>query len=1529
MEKTKEIQIYDIEGKELMLVPVLPECERVEELMASDYAQLQWNSDTNTALPVGANITWEGETLFLLDPYTPEQVNELEWCYKPQFQSSIMVWNRIPFFYYFSTNGDKEQNPEWTFSGSAIQFMELVCRAISLETGESWTYEVETSLSESKTIEFGNIDIYSALNEIASNYETEWRADKVRKVVHLGKALHSIDSRVSLTVGENINPPTVNANSESYYEQFYIYGSTRNITQDYQGATTNSLSKKRLTLDPALYPESLLPPNENGKHTLGLRKRLIFDEVYPHSELTISNVRMRLMYRIDGDGKKVEIGTTKDPETGDQIPVYDQYAIWGFRINGFTLNPTTYNKDDNPDGMYLPDLNLSVHFKSGTLMGREFELKYWDKDSTSSDIGTDGVPWQWKKGDYEILFTEESGYVIPDTNALIPKDGDKIALFNIRMPEAYVNAAQKELYQTAIKTINERYTSDLNNYECQSNPVAFEENDPKLTIGQAVRYSNGGYTLDTRVIKIVRKMDYDCEQTITIGNEKVKGNFESIKEDVVLANKNIDLLATLNNLTANTATAFDRTQQLMLAGFERIGKMWQFDEDGNIYTPYNAYSLEGIAAKGVSTSTGGSGAMDEALLGAYLTEHDYVTKQWVLSQNFSGSVDLSDYTKLSDFNSHVNNTIVHITSTERTKWNKIANDFTAITGTDSDTIINKWEEVVAFLATYTEADTLAGLLANKVDKVSGMGLSTNDFTDALLTKLNSLSDYTLPTASTTVKGGIKVGNGLTVTNDILSVNLSSLHPSISNIDGLQKALDDKLNKSVWDSVFEIDSDGNLHAKVGIYSDKYISVNGVQSGDSSTLVGIDADWLIANDYAKFSEIKSWVQAQNFSGTIDLSGYALKSELSNYALKSELSGYALKSELASYVLKSDLSDYALRSELSSYALKSWVTGNFQPIGSYVGIASNGVMEAGRYLDFHSSNFGNNKTEDYTVRLDGGGAASGRVFKFPSTGGTLATESWVSGSLSDYVTLNTAQEITGRKTFASGTWFLKGNESNDITTRYMANDTIGLGSSISLNAIRNGIDFQWFDTHWVIGNIRSNNVSTRGFGIGMLNTAGKLDLGLRVTTSAIHAQGFKKVDGTSTQVLMADGSIQNHYLSADIAYATSDDGMITPLAMNTWTSNTFLKLSGGTMSNTNLVTNLNADMVDGVHADSLFGFSESTWNDGETVGDYAKRALTGKPCLASMRDWSWVNSGYLTLGSYSIDRMRYSALHFRRGNLNNMWCQNAVMFLPSYRDSSMIYIAQMFTESTVGVVNTSVKRYADYDTIINGNVYSATKLQTPRTLWGQNFDGTGNVSGSLSGVGDITASGTIYTDGSLYAGSDIHTLGQVRADSGIKLGEGLIYWDTVNKCVRVSKGLIADEFLAAMGNLQNTTYQTDERIIVELKLPNDNFDGTEHSFLSVIKSINGITNKKDTVFLNLFQRILAVVYTAPNFKDVREASRIMLYAEIESDYLSYCFTFSGGDSDGWMIFTTKILNKTIYLYEVERDRDTKEFKDCTIGL
>lgn len=56
---------------------------------------------------------------------------------------------------------------------------------------------------------------------------------------------------------------------------------------------------------------------------------------------------------------------------------------------------------------------------------------------------------------------------------------------------------------------------------------------------------------------------------------------------------------------------------------------------------------------------------------------------------------------------------------------------------------------------------------------------------------------------------------------------------------------------------------------------------------------------------------------------------------------------------------------------------------------------------------------------------------------------------------------------------------------------------------------------------------------------------------------------------------------------------------------------------------------------------------------------------------------------------------------------------------------------------------------------NVASATKLQTARTIWGQSFDGTANVTGSLTSVTDITGTGT-FTGANIKATDSVYVNG-----------------------------------------------------------------------------------------------------------------------------------------------------------------------------
>lgn len=96
---------------------------------------------------------------------------------------------------------------------------------------------------------------------------------------------------------------------------------------------------------------------------------------------------------------------------------------------------------------------------------------------------------------------------------------------------------------------------------------------------------------------------------------------------------------------------------------------------------------------------------------------------------------------------------------------------TSITGinssiTDINTSLDSIDEDIA--AIYSNLDT-------KVDKVPGKSLSTNDYTTTEKNKLadiaNNANNYSLPTASSSVKGGIKVGSRLSISSETLSADV--------------------------------------------------------------------------------------------------------------------------------------------------------------------------------------------------------------------------------------------------------------------------------------------------------------------------------------------------------------------------------------------------------------------------------------------------------------------------------------------------------------------------------------------------------------------------------------------------------------------------------------------------------------------------------------------------------------------------------------------------------------------------------------
>lgn len=618
------IDIKDISGKTLLSVPITQECRMYSELMSKSYIQLSWNSNKHDELEAGAFITVGGKKFKLLEPYQPDMSDEVECKYSPLFYDEVAEWSKKPFFLV----SDNTEETDWGLTAYPGQFMERVVAALKKYTGSSYTFSVDSSIADEKMeyLSFQNVSIFDALGMIADAFDTEWWVDGT--TIHLSKCQYG--SEITLEVGRNIGSPFITKNKSGYYTRFYAFGSTRNITQDYNDSGfTNGLVNKRLTLNPDVYPGGYIDIRDNLNKEEVFVKTLIFDDIYPSSKLAISSVSAQLNDLRDSEGDKIQVGV----DSGGN-PIYKQYAIWKFKIPGFTLNNTTYDKVDNPDGMLLPGLELSASFESGQLNGRDFKLTYHEDTQ-----------------EYEINFVEENGIIVPGTTSIIPSDGDMVVLYNIKMPHEYVSSAQAELAQELLKEIGKRQ-QDRDSYTFPSNPAAFKSGNIDIEVGRSVLYKCGSKTLSTRVLKVEKQLDYPIEQTITIGEEKIKGNTTEIKEEVINANQSIDEVKALADLNKSIQDGYGRVQRLIMESLSKYKGLFTLNKHGypddpdrwTVDTDYTLFAKRDV----IANSTGDVPeeslpvASDYTTTGLFRAKqgggllYDTATNGWYVNPDFAG-----------------------------------------------------------------------------------------------------------------------------------------------------------------------------------------------------------------------------------------------------------------------------------------------------------------------------------------------------------------------------------------------------------------------------------------------------------------------------------------------------------------------------------------------------------------------------------------------------------------------------------------------------------------------------------------------------------------------------------------------------------------------------------------------------------------------------------------------------------------------------------------------------------------------------
>ena len=594
------IDIKNINNELIFSAPVTDKAVYRKELMKEEFVRLGFNHHSLINLPEGAYIEYNGERFYLMEPYTPTRTNELEYTYEPQFCSEIMLWKKLPLF--FMDNDLKNLETDWSITDTIEKIAIAIGRSIKKFIGIDFIKDeihtnilVDSSLAGFKSFTFQGESIFNGLNKIAQEWETEWWIEKRdgEYYLHLSTCKYG-DDPVELEVGRNINLPSVRESSNDYYNRFYIYGSTRNITQDYDDGSVikNHIVQKRLTLPNDLYPDGYIDAKENLSSEEVRATTLVFDDIYPSSNLAIGVV---------GDSEKGNgVWAVEKEEYGGDSTVTRTYHIYYIKLKEIEGEGVEKEYIFNPEDE-IPEKKISINFQTGALSGYEFELNYYNK-ITITPVGGGSVELT---NVFEILFDESSGHIIPN-QYLIPGVENKVILFNIEMPEGYITSARERLKQAGLEEI-ERRMSDRKEYSFDSNPVAFSQDNTDLNVGQAVLYKDNDKTLLTRVLTVEKKIDYPIQQNITIGEERIQSNTQQLKEEVSYVNQNLNFINSVNDLSKDIQNAYGRTQKLIAENLAKIGHMWTVSDQGGsnerITTPYPVHISTSLIVDGINVGT--------------------------------------------------------------------------------------------------------------------------------------------------------------------------------------------------------------------------------------------------------------------------------------------------------------------------------------------------------------------------------------------------------------------------------------------------------------------------------------------------------------------------------------------------------------------------------------------------------------------------------------------------------------------------------------------------------------------------------------------------------------------------------------------------------------------------------------------------------------------------------------------------------------------------------------------------------------
>ena len=859
---------------------------------------------------------------------------------------------------------------------------------------------------------------------------------------------------------------------------------------------------------------------------------------------------------------------------------------------------------------------------------------------------------------------------------------------------------------------------------------------------------------------------------------------------------------------------------------DRITKVSQLTNDAGYLTTHQSlasyYTKAEIDAKGYTTNKGTVTSVALTLPTGLTCATKTITTSGTFAISLASGYSIPTTAKqtawdgaVSAKHTHSNKSVLDgISSTKVSHWDS-AYDWYALMTTDEETadgVINKWNEVVSFLANIAQTDTLSGIVdginksisdevtrAKKAEGVNASGISTNK------TSITTLQGYF---TSGSAKKALQLtntrklwGNSFNGTADI---NGSIIVPdgkyiSIGNIkmeyDATNKAL--KITNTTTNEVANLYTSGGVSAYgVGTSSSSGGGLNGsVKSYSNALKLTSESLSEIASAYsikALDSRISSLEGGSAMNVSVSGSGNAVTAI--------SKSGTTISVTKGTTFLTSHQS-------LASYLTKTDAASLYQPKGNY--------LTAHQSLDGYVN----------AITTSGSGNAitsvtkSGKTVTFTKGATFLTSHQSLSAYLKSADAANTYLKLSGGA--MTGNIRYKGSKDTYDMITFVDNnaDTYGNGICIGgggLTIIGGGESAsEALKQHTSGGdeNMIVANDAAIDFFSNVQNGWNSRKVGSFDTSGYWNGVGFKKDNSSDSYVLLGGGG-HKAISSLSVNYASSA-GSASSVAWSNVSGrptklSQFTNDSGYITSSGSCAYATNADKVDGIHANGLLtALSNSDKGISITVGGTTKSVSNISVNYASSAGnadtvdgihaakFPYINNseiwrvyGNSAANALADNTTGLSAWAFGEGrNYSNSY----LGILKPSKDTCGINAHG--TIAVFGQGDTHMGIAVDYgsanfqvfggnsDKIVwrkkvaftDSNVASATKLQTPRTIWGQSFDGTGNVNGTIYINNNNSSNGAIRLNNDISANARISAIdNQVIFNTGDAIRFGETSWD-----------------------------------------------------------------------------------------------------------------------------------------------------------